>query len=113
MPLVPGAPARVGLGLWTHPTTTAVIEVIMYAVGVTIYARATRAIDRRGRYGLWALVVTLLLLYAVSIVSPPPPTVKALAAGALIGWPLSLWPWWVDRHRRVNESSSTAASASM
>jgi hypothetical protein len=43
-------------------------------------------------------VIFLLLLYAASF-GPPPPSVKALAWTALIGWPLTLWPWWVDRHR--------------
>jgi hypothetical protein len=101
LPLAPGASARFGLGLWRNPTATIVVEMILYVVGVAIYARSTQAIDKRGRYGFWALVVTLLAMYALSIVSPPPPTVTALATGALIGWPLGLWPWWVDRHRRV------------
>jgi hypothetical protein len=99
--LAPWSASRFGLGLWTHPATTIVVELIMYAAGVAIYARTTHAIDRKGRYGFWALAVTLLLFYVVSIVSPPPPTVTALATGALIGWPLMLWPWWVDRHRRL------------
>jgi hypothetical protein len=101
MPLAPGVATKVGLGLWRHPTATIVIEVIMYVAGVAIYARSTQAVDNKGRYGFWALVATLVGFYALSIVSPPPPTVTALASGALIGWPLVLWPWWVDRHRRT------------
>jgi hypothetical protein len=100
MPLAPGVATKVGLGLWRHPTATIVVEVIMYIAGVAIYARSTQAVDNKGRYGFWALVATLVGLYALSIVSPLPPTVTALATGALIGWPLALWPWWVDRHRR-------------
>ena len=101
MPLAPGVATKVGLGLWRHPTATIVIKVIMYVAGVAIYARSTQAVDNKGRYGFWALVATLVGFYALSIVSPPPPTVTALASGALIGWPLVLWPWWVDRHRRT------------
>ena len=56
--------------------------------------------DRYGRLGLWALVAFLLALYAASLVSPPPPSVTALAVSALVGWPLTLFPWWVDRHRQ-------------
>ena len=97
------APVVVG-EVWSwavaKPAATIVVETIMYVAGVAIYARSTRAIDNKGRYGLWALVATLVLFYVASIVSPPPPTVTALAVGALIGWPLGLWPWWVDRHRR-------------
>jgi uncharacterized membrane protein YdjX (TVP38/TMEM64 family) len=77
-----------------------VLEGIVFVAGVAVYARATRPLDRAGRYGLWGLVAFLVLLYVVSSVSPPPPSVKALAWAALIGWPLTLWPWWVDRHRR-------------
>jgi LexA-binding, inner membrane-associated putative hydrolase len=100
MPLAPMSATKVGLGLWRSPTATIIVEVIMYVAGVAIYARSTKAIDNKGRYGFWALAVALVAFYALSIVSPPPPSVTALAIGALIGWPLALWPWWVDRHRR-------------
>lgn len=100
LPLVPWSAAKVGLGLWRNPAATIVVEALVFLAGVVIYARSTRAVDNKGRYGFWALVVTLVVLYVLSIVSPPPSNVTALATGALIGWPLCLWPWWVDRHRR-------------
>jgi hypothetical protein len=98
LPLYPGGAARFGLGLWRSPATTIVVELCIYFTGVWIYSRSTRAADRIGRFGLWSLVVFLLALYAASF-GPPPPSVKALAWTALIGWPLTAWPWWVDRHR--------------
>ncbi|HEV8498935.1 MAG TPA: hypothetical protein VGQ56_18790 [Gemmatimonadaceae bacterium] len=99
LPLYPGGTARFGLGLWNNPTATMLVEGIVFVAGLTIYARATRPRDRIGRYGLWALAAFLVVLYLVSSFSPPPPSVKALAWSAMIGWPLTLWPWWVDRHR--------------
>jgi membrane-bound metal-dependent hydrolase YbcI (DUF457 family) len=99
LPLTPWSATKVGLGLWKNPTATIVVEMLVFGIGVAIYARSTRAFDKRGKYGFWALVATLVLLYVASIVSPPPSSVTALATGALIGWPLCLWPWWVDRHR--------------
>lgn len=99
LPLYPGGAARLGLGLWNNPTATFVVEAIMFGAGVAIYARATKPRDRIGRYGLWTLAAFLIVLYLVSSFSPPPPSVKALAWSAMIGWPLTLWPWWVDRHR--------------
>lgn len=99
LPLYPGGTARFGLGLWNSPLATIVLELIMFAAGVAVYRNTTRARDRIGRFGLWALVAFLVALYFASAFSPPPPTVNALAWGALIGWPLTLWPWWVDRHR--------------
>jgi hypothetical protein len=101
LPLSPAGMARAGLGLWNYPAATIVVECAMFAVGVAIYARTTRPRDHSGQYGLWALVAFLLALYGASLVSPPPPSVRALAISALIGWPLTLFPWWVDRHRQA------------
>jgi hypothetical protein len=100
LPLYPGGAARFGFGLWNSPIATVVVEGIVFIVGVTMYARGTQPSDRIGRWSFWGLVAFLILLYVVSSVSPPPTSVRALAWGALIGWPLTLWPWWVDRHRQ-------------
>ncbi len=99
LPLYPGGAARVGFGLWNNPLATVVVEGIIFVIGVAIYVRSTQPRDRAGRYGLWALAAFLVVLYVVSLTSPPPPSVTALAWAALIGWPLTLWPWWVNRHR--------------
>jgi hypothetical protein len=100
LPLYPGGAARFGFGLWNSPIATVVVEGIVFIVGVAMYARGTQPSDRIGRWSFWGLVAFLILLYVVSSVSPPPTSVRALAWGALIGWPLTLWPWWVDRHRQ-------------
>ncbi|HTJ22387.1 MAG TPA: hypothetical protein VL383_08320 [Gemmatimonadaceae bacterium] len=99
LPLSPTGMARAGLGLWNYPAATIVVECALFAAGVAIYSRVTRPRDAVGKYAFWGLVAFLLALYAASIIAPPPQNVKALAAGALIGWPLTLFPWWVDRHR--------------
>jgi hypothetical protein len=100
LPLYPGGAARFGFGLWNSPIATVVVEGIVFIVGVAMYARGTQPSDRIGRWSFWGLVAFLILLYVVSSVSPPATSVRALAWGALIGWPLTLWPWWVDRHRQ-------------
>lgn len=112
LPLYPGGAARVGLGLWRNPVATIVVEVIIFALGVAVYARTTRARDRVGSIGFWLLVAFLLVLYFVTNVSPPPTGVVALAWSALIGWPLMLWPWWVDGHRDVLPGRSGAEQRS-
>jgi hypothetical protein len=101
LPLYPGGSARLGLGLWRNPTVTIVVELLIFAAGLAVYSRVTTARDRIGRYAFWGLAVFLVALYFVSSYSPPPPSVKALGWAALIGWPLTFWPWWVDRHRIV------------
>ena len=101
MPLYPGGAWKLGLGLWNWPVATIAIELLMFVAGVWIYLNTTRPKenDRFGHIGAWALVIFLLVLYAASIFSPPPPSVSALAVGALIGWPLAIAPWWTDKHR--------------
>ena len=99
LPFYPGGSARFGFGLWRNPVATIVVECVIFFGGLAVYARSTRARDRIGSYALWLLAVFLLALYYASAAGPPPPTVKVLALMALIGWPLTLWPWWVDRHR--------------
>jgi membrane-bound metal-dependent hydrolase YbcI (DUF457 family) len=100
LPLWPGGP-KFGLGLWNWPEATIVIESAMLIGGVIIYVRATRPRRRRGTIGLIALVLFLFLAYAMSIVSPPPPSEQVLGWGGLLGWVLVLFPWWVDRNREA------------
>lgn len=51
MPLYRGGP-RLGLGLWNSIAGTIIVEILMLAAGVWRYLRATRALDRTGRYAL-------------------------------------------------------------
>lgn len=104
--LYPGGSARFGFGLWRNPLATVVVEAVLFLAGVLVYARSTRARDRVGRYGFLALAAFLVVTYVASSTSPPPPSERALAWTALIGWPLTLWPWWVDRHRDARVSDA-------
>jgi len=98
LPLWPGGP-KYGLRLWNSVVGTIVVESVLFIIGVAIYARVTRSRDRIGSIGFWALIVFLIVVYIANLTSPPPPNVKALAIGALAGFLLPLWGWWVDRHR--------------
>jgi len=99
MPIYPGGP-RVGLGLWNSVPATIAVELAMYAIGVWLYARTTRAVDRTGRWSFVALVTFLVVTYFASIAGPPPPSVTALwVVGIAGGLVIVAWSWWVDRHR--------------
>ena len=101
MPLYPGGPLM-GLGLWNSPVATVVVEGLMYAVGVWIYLRVTRARDGVGKWGLWAFVILVATLYIANIFSPPPAEVKPiLIATTPIVWLIIVWAWWADRHREM------------
>jgi hypothetical protein len=101
LPLWPGGSTpKVGWGLWNSMVLTYVIEFTIYAAGISMYVRATRALDRIGSWGLWAYVVVLAAIF-VSSNGPPPPSANALAWLTLGIWLFVPWAWWVDRHREV------------
>jgi hypothetical protein len=98
LPLYPGGP-KVGLGLWNSVPGTIAVEVPLFAIGLAVYIRSTRRLDRIGTVALWSLVIFLMVIYAANIASPPPPSATAIAYAGLLQWLFPLWAWWVDRHR--------------
>ena len=99
MPLWPGGGPLVGLGLWQSVPATLVVEIAMYAAGVALYARTTRAQDRTGTWSLVGLVAFLFLAYVGNVLGPPPPSATAVAASALALWLIPLWGLWIEKHR--------------
>lgn len=99
MPLTLRGATRLGLGLWNSIPATLVVELLLFAVGIELYRRATVARDRLGSVGLWSLVVFLGLVYFASVFGPPPPDPRTVAWSAMSMWLLVLWGYWVDRHR--------------
>lgn len=99
LPLWPGANSpKVGLGLWNSVLATFVIEFAIYAIGIAIYLRATRALDRIGSWGLWAYILTLAVVFLASN-GAPPPNERVLAWTTLGIWLFVPWALWVDMHR--------------
>ena len=98
LPILPHGP-YVGFGLWNYPTAEALVELVLYGLGIAAYLRATRARDAIGRWGLWGLLVFLPGVWLSSLLGPPPPNDRALAWFALVAWIIPLWGWWTDRHR--------------
>lgn len=99
LPLYPGAPDYLGLGLWAYPVSENLLEFALLAIGVLLYLRATRALDDSGRRGLWTLLGTLCLIQAGNSFGAPPPSTAAVAWVGQAQWLLVAWAWWVDRHR--------------
>jgi len=108
LPIAPWSPGRdikAGLGLWHSVAGTLVVEAALFAAGVWIYARTTRARDRMGTVNFRVYVVALVAIYVSSIVGPPPPDPHSLAIFALALWLLPPWAAWVDKHRSVQSDS--------
>ena len=99
LPIAPGMPARVGLGLWTSPLATVIVESLLFVAGTVIYLRTTRARDRVGYFSFAGLIIFLVLVYIASLVSPPPPDAKPIGYVGLASWLFPLWGYWIDRHR--------------
>ena len=98
LPLWPGSATLVGGGLWNSLAVTLGLELGLLAVGVAMYLRRTRPLDRIGNWGLWAGVLLLVAFYLGSFAGTPPDE-RSLAFGALALWLFVPWGWWVDNHR--------------
>jgi hypothetical protein len=106
LPLWPGGPL-VGLGAWNSIPLTLLAEVLLFAVGVFLYARMTTPKDKLGAAALWVLVVFLLAIYDSSLFGPPPRSATAVAWSALTLWLLVPWTYFIDAHRcRAHASAS-------
>jgi hypothetical protein len=101
LPITPGGAARVGFGLWNSFAATLVVEVALFAIGVSLYARSTRARDTVGRWAFISLVGFLLVVHAANLLGPPPQEVRLIAIAGHAQWLLVLWGYWVDRHREA------------
>ena len=98
MPLYPGS-EKFGLGLWDSIPMTLAVELIMYAAGLWMYLRATRARDAIGRWAFAALAVFLVSAYLANLAGAPP-SVQVLYVTAIISTVvLTAWAWWADNHR--------------
>ena len=101
LPILPDGP-YVGLGLWNVPAVALTLETALYAAGIFLYLRSTRARDAAGRWGLWILLAFLFIIWIASLLGPPPPNERVLAWSALAAWIFIPWAWWTDRHRTAN-----------
>lgn len=99
--LYPGSTVKIGMGLWNHPAPAIALETGIFALGVYLYVRTTRATDGIGAIAFWSLIGFLLLMHGGNIFGPPPPSVGAVAWVSQAQWLLVLWGYWIDRHREA------------
>ena len=112
MPITIAGTTRVGLGLWNYPGTTLALESVMFIGGALLYAMVTRARDRIGQVGFYALIAVLVAIYFANLYGPPPPSTEAIAVAGHLLWLFVFWAAWVDRHRgpRLTKRVSLANS---
>lgn len=100
LPLAPGDGPKFGLGLWHSVPATLAVEFSLFAAGLWLYTRATKAADATGRWALVGLVSFLALIHVANLFGEPPPSITALAWVGQAQWLIVLWGYWVDRHRQ-------------
>jgi hypothetical protein len=99
MPVTINGSTRLGLGLWNYPGTTLAVESAMFIIATAIYMSTTRAKDRIGQAGLYALIVVIVAIYFAALYGPPPPSTAAIAGAGHLSWLFVFWAYWVDHHR--------------
>jgi hypothetical protein len=110
LPLAPGA-SRVGLGLWNSVPATVIVETVLFAIGVYLYASGTKARNRTGSFAFWALVAVLVGIYTANALGPPPPSSTAIGAAGLATWLFIPWAIWIDRNRDLRTHQPHAISS--
>jgi hypothetical protein len=108
LPLYPGSSTYVGLGLWNSRAGTLLVEGALFALGVVLYANATRPRDRVGIYAFWSFIMLLVLIYFGNLFGAPP-SVKGIAVAGLGLWLFVAWAYWLDRHRQPRPLPNSSA----
>ena len=100
-PVLPniGASPLLGFEVWSSPIFEMVLELSIFALGVWLYLRTTRAVDVTGKWAVWSLVAFLVAIHLGNTFGPPPPSITALAWVGQAQWLLVAWAYWVDKHR--------------
>ncbi len=101
LPIAPGVPSFVGLGLWNSLAGTVVVEFALFAAGIWLYVQTTTARDTVGSIAFWALAAFLLVSWLGNLFGPPPPDMHAVAWVSVLMWLLIPWAVWIDRHRTL------------
>ncbi len=96
---------KVGLGLWNHVAAALILETIIFLAGVFIYASITTPKNKKGFWGLWLLVVFLLLIYLYNTFGPPPKeaSTNLFMSLFILMAVIVLVAGWVDKNRVVKK----------
>ena len=97
LPLDPGESPKVGLGIWNSVPLTIITEGIIFAAGILLYINARKMQGRKVSGWFWSLVAFLLVIHAMNLIGPPPPSVAAIAWAGHLQWLFIPGAWWADR----------------
>ena len=107
LPLFPGSSIMVGFGLWNYRIIEIVVEGLIFIVGLVFYLQTTKAKNKIGHYGFWALILLLVFFHISNIMGSPPPNVTSIAWAAEAQWLIVIWAYWVDKNRSSKMATQT------
>ena len=103
MQLAPGTATVFGLGLWNSLPATLIVEGGFWALGILIYLRATRSINRAGVFAFWIGIALFTLSWYGNIHGGIDPDPVRAGVGALVFFSLIVaWAYWMNRARVSN-----------
>jgi hypothetical protein len=95
-----GDSMKVGIGLWNYRWPAFFAELVSLAIGLVLYATATRPRDAIGRIGPILFFVALTGTQLVNLLVDPATTPRAVAIAGLLSFlSIPLGAAWLDRHR--------------
>jgi hypothetical protein len=103
LPIIPGEGLKVGLGLWNSFAATLIVEGFVFAVGLSLYLKSTKAKNKTGNYSLLGLVIFLVAIYISNLIGPPPESAEAIGIVGNAQWLIILWGYWIDKNREAND----------
>jgi hypothetical protein len=91
---------KIGLGLWNRPVVAFGLEVTLLFGGIYLYLKATKPIDRIGRYGMVIFGFVMVAVQGLVFFGPPPPSDKAVALTAFVSYFVFAGvAYWLERTR--------------
>ena len=108
MPLGPGIPGVLGLGLWNSIPATLIVEGGLWLAAIILYARATHATGPVGIYAFWAGVAVITLAWISNITVGPSTGGSGITATlpSLVFFGLMIaWAYWAGGARAIREGA--------
>jgi membrane-bound metal-dependent hydrolase YbcI (DUF457 family) len=91
---------KAGLGLWNYPLPSFFLEAAILLGGLYGYVKTSRPVTRGGRYGMTIFALVLVTIQGLSVLGPPPPSVRAMAVTGLTSYILIAgMAYWLERKR--------------
>jgi hypothetical protein len=90
-----------GLGLWNSVAGTIVVEGVVFAAGLWIYLKSTKAVGTTGQWGFWALGAALTAVFISLFLLPVPKSEIWVAVAGQVQLLFVAWGFWLDDHRKA------------